>query len=79
MQVSLDISLYPFDKDYETPILDFILRLRSYPGLEVETHSMSTTLRGEYEEVMAILTQEVKHCFQKDFKSIFVIKCFRLL
>jgi uncharacterized protein YqgV (UPF0045/DUF77 family) len=79
MQVALDISLYPFEKEYETPIKDFINRLKSHGNIEVETHSMSTQVRGDYDKVMEILTSEVKNCFQEDFKSIFVIKCFRLL
>ena len=67
MQVAVDISLYPLEKD----IID---RLRSSPGLDVVTNPMSTQIRGDYDDVMTMLTRELKTTFEDLPKAVFVIK-----
>ena len=74
MQVAVDISLYPLDKDIIPPILDVIDRLRSSPGLDVVTNPMSTQIRGDYDDVMTMLTRELKTTFEELPKAVFVIK-----
>ena len=74
MQVAVDISLYPLDKDIIPPILDVIDRLRSSPGLDVVTNPMSTQIRGDYDDVMTMLTRELKTTFEDLPKAVFVIK-----
>ncbi|MGA8204604.1 MAG: YkoF family thiamine/hydroxymethylpyrimidine-binding protein [Woeseiaceae bacterium] len=74
MQVAVDISLYPLDKDIIPPILDVIGRLRNSPGLDVVTNPMSTQIRGDYDEVMTMLTRELKTTFEDLPKAVFVIK-----
>lgn len=79
MQVIIDISMYPFTESYEEPILEFIRRLNQHRGVEIETNTLSTQIRGDYDKVMKILTDEMKYTFGKEMKSLFVIKSFRLL
>ncbi len=74
MQVAVDISLYPLDKDIIPPILDVIGRLRSSPALDVVTNPMSTQIRGDYDDVMTMLTRELKTTFEDLPKAVFVIK-----
>ena len=74
MQVAVDISLYPLEKDIIPPILDVIDRLRSSPGLDVVTNPMSTQIRGDYDDVMTMLTRELKTTFEYLPKAVFVIK-----
>jgi len=74
MQVAVDISLYPLDKNIIPPILDVIDRLRSSPGLDVVTNPMSTQIRGDYDDVMTMLTRELKTTFEDLPKAVFVIK-----
>jgi uncharacterized protein YqgV (UPF0045/DUF77 family) len=38
------------------------------------TNAMSTQIRGEYDEVMAVLNQEIKQTFDQCPKAVFVIK-----
>ena len=60
MKVSIEISMYPLHKDYETSILDFIIRLNSHDFLSVETNGMSTQVFGEWNKVaLAALTTVV--------------------
>ena len=74
MRVAVDISLYPLDQDFLTPIRDVIERLNAYTALEVITNPMSTQIRGEYDEVMAALSQEIRVSFEQAPKAVFVIK-----
>jgi len=74
MRVAVDISLYPLDQNFLTPIKDVIERLNAYAALEVIMNPMSTQIRGEYNEVMAALEQEIRVSFEQTPKAVFVIK-----
>jgi uncharacterized protein YqgV (UPF0045/DUF77 family) len=74
MNVAVDISLYPLREDLVPPILDVIRRLNAYDDLYVDTNSMSTQIRGEYDEVMAAITAEFKNTFEQLPKAVFVMK-----
>ena len=74
MKVAVDISLYPLQDDLIPPILDVIERLNSYENLYVDTNSMSTQIRGEYDDVMSAITAEFKTTFEQLPKSVFVMK-----
>lgn len=74
MRVAVDISLYPIDQPHIPPIDDFIARVNRHPSLIVETNRMSTQIRGEYAEVMQVLTDEVRGTFDALPKAVFAIK-----
>lgn len=74
MRVAVDISLYPLTDDFIPPIKDVIERLNAYESIEVVTNPMSTQLRGEYDDVMAAISQEVKTSFETLPKAVFAIK-----
>ena len=74
MQVAVDISLYPLDADFIPPIQDVIDRLNRHPTISVETNPMSTQVRGDYDNVMAILTTELKTTFEAVPKAVFAIR-----
>ena len=74
MRVAVDISLYPLDKDFIPPIQDVIERLNRYPALDVVTNPMSTQIRGEYDEVMRALDDEIRTTFERSPKAVFTIK-----
>jgi uncharacterized protein YqgV (UPF0045/DUF77 family) len=74
MKVAVDISLYPLQDDLIPPIVDVIERLKSNDELYVDTNSMSTQVRGEYDDVMAVLTDELKTTFEQLPKAVFVMK-----
>ncbi|HEY5622385.1 MAG: hypothetical protein GTN98_00720 [Woeseiaceae bacterium] len=74
MKVAVDISLYPLQEDLIPPIRNVIERLKSHENLYVETNSMSTQIRGEYDDVMAVLTSELRTTFELLPKAVFVIK-----
>ena len=74
MRVAVDISLYPIDQEHIPPIDDFIARVNRHPSLIVVTNRMSTQIRGEYADVMQVLTDEVRGTFDALPKAVFAIK-----
>jgi len=74
MKIAVDISLYPLQEDLIPPIQDVIERLKSHDSLYVDTNAMSTQIRGEYDDVMAVLNGEIKTTFEKLPKAVFVMK-----
>lgn len=74
MRIAVDISLYPLDQNFIPPIQDVIERLNTHKKLEVVTNTMSTQIRGEYDDVMAALNQEIRVSFEQLPKAVFAIK-----
>jgi uncharacterized protein YqgV (UPF0045/DUF77 family) len=74
MRVAVDISLYPLNEDFLPPIKDVIRRLNSHEALEVVTNPMSTQVRGEYDDVMRALHQEIGTTFRNLPKAVFAIR-----
>lgn len=73
MKATAEISLYPLHENYEEVIIDYILKLRQYEGLRVETNGMSTQVFGDYDTVMAALTAESKAVFESG-KAVLMMK-----
>ena len=73
MRISIDISLYPLNKDYIVPIKEFIAAVNGISELEVITNSMSTQIRGESDIIFDLLKSEVPKVFEEN-RSAFVIK-----
>ena len=74
MKIGVEISLYPLTQEYIPPIRGFIDRLNADGRFKVVTNDMSTQVFGAYDEVMETLTRELKPTFERDGKSIFVMK-----
>lgn len=73
MKTSVEISYYPLKEEFIPPIQSFIDRLNTYAALSIETNGMSTQVFGEYDEVMAAITKEMKASMELPY-SIFVLK-----
>ena len=74
MDIGIEISLYPLRGDYIPPIRGFIDRLNADGRFKVMTNDMSTQVFGRYEDVMEAVTRELRPTFERDGKSIFVMK-----
>ncbi len=74
MRVAVDSSLYPLADDFLPPIKDVVERLNAISSVEVSTNAMSTQIRGDYDEVMAVLKQEIGETFEQCPKAVFAIK-----
>jgi uncharacterized protein YqgV (UPF0045/DUF77 family) len=73
MKASIEISYYPLTESYLKPIGQFIERLHQHKGITVRTNGMSTQIFGEYDDVMAAVTKEIKRSFELPH-SVFVMK-----
>ena len=74
MKTSVEISMYPLDAEYGTPILKFIERLRQHDELTVQSNNMSTQVFGDYDVVMSALTKEMKQSFIEEDTVVMVMK-----
>lgn len=78
MKTSVEISMYPLSPEYETPILDFIKRLNTYPNLKIETNTMSTQIFGDYDDIMTALNKEMKVSLEQGEATVMVMKVLRV-
>jgi hypothetical protein len=74
MDVGVEISLYPLEREFLPPIQAFIDRLNTDRRFRVVTNSMSTQVFGAYDELLPFLVREIRPTFERDGKSIFVLK-----
>lgn len=63
MKISVELTLTPLQDNFESPIIDFIKKLRS-SELTVMENPLSTQVFGEYDSVMGLLTDEIKEAFE---------------
>jgi uncharacterized protein YqgV (UPF0045/DUF77 family) len=78
MDIGVEISLYPLQREFAPAIREFLARLNAAPRLRISTNSMSTQVFGAYEDVMEALGREMRaslEAFQSDSgKAVFVMK-----
>lgn len=74
MECSVEISMYPLNKDYKPSIISFIKKLRKHPFITVETNGMSTQVFGDYTRVMKAINSEMENTFLLKEKVVFTLK-----
>ena len=78
MDIGVEISLYPLQREFAPLIREFLARLNTDPGLRVVTNSMSTQVFGTYEAVMEALRRELRPTLSTlaaaGDKAVFVMK-----
>ncbi len=74
MEISVDISMYPLQREFEAPILAFISELEKEQSVEVVRNELSTQVHGDYKVIMALLGKEMFSVFTEIPDSIFVLK-----
>ena len=55
MDIAVELSLYPLERDLVPKIKDFIDRLNTHGGVRVITNSLSTQVVGPFDLVFAAL------------------------
>jgi len=66
--------MYPLREEFIPVIIDFIHEVAKHGGIEIQRNSMSTQLFGEYDRVMTVLQQELRHSWETHGKSVLVAK-----
>lgn len=74
MQVSLDISLYALQDDYKTPVDNFLAKIAQDKELTLVYNDLSTQIYGDYDRIMALMTQEMAEVFKHSPDTVFVLK-----
>ncbi|WP_297791598.1 hypothetical protein [uncultured Eudoraea sp.] len=73
MNISVELTLTPLQDDFEEPIIGFIKKLRK-SGLVVLENPLSTQVYGDYDEVMKLLTNEIKLALELMDNGLMYIK-----
>ena len=73
MKISVELTLTPLQNEFEEPIINFIKKLR-VSGLKVMENPLSTQVYGDYDQVMKILTTEIKEAFELIDKGLLFMK-----
>ena len=73
MIVTAELSLYPLKDTYETPIIFFIKTLKEHENVSVDTHAMSTFVKGEQRHVFDAIDSAM-NAINKDNTYSLVIK-----
>jgi uncharacterized protein YqgV (UPF0045/DUF77 family) len=74
MKITVDISMYPLDQNYVTPIKAFIGRLREFPDIEMLTNQLSTQLTGEFASVTTALNTCMAESMAQNGRVVFVTR-----
>ncbi|MBD0823599.1 thiamine-binding protein [Aestuariibaculum marinum] len=73
MKISVELTLTPLHDDYEPAIINFIKKLRA-SNLNVLENPLSTQVYGDYDEVMQVLTTEIKEAFELIERGLLYMK-----
>ena len=73
MKISVELTFTPLHDDYEPFIIHFIKKLRG-SGLKIRENSLSTQVFGDYDEVMKVLTEEIKEAFELIERGLLYMK-----
>ena len=73
MNVSVDISLYPLKEDFKKPVKAFIAKIEN-SGFRIKKNNMSTSVFGDYKEVMEWLKNNMEEELLNDENAVFVLK-----
>lgn len=73
MKISIELTLSPLQERFETPIIDFIQRLR-HSGHTVLENPLSTQIYGDYDSLMPLLNTEIKTALESMDNGLLFMK-----
>ncbi|MFL0811310.1 MAG: histidine kinase [Agarilytica sp.] len=74
MNISIELTLYPFKEDPIPPITACIEKLNSFEGLQVETFPTATIIFGDYDVAMDALKTTIAWSYSTFGRCVFVAK-----
>lgn len=74
MKITLDISMYPLQKDYEDQILEFISKLEGNSDFSIRINALSTQIQGDQKRVMDAVNKAIAEVYEKGIRATFVMK-----
>lgn len=73
MKISVELTFSPLQDDFEAHIISFIKKLRA-SGLTILENPLSTQVFGSYDEVMQVLSTEIKTAFELMDRGLLFMK-----
>jgi uncharacterized protein YqgV (UPF0045/DUF77 family) len=73
MQATIEISMYALHDSYKQSVLDFIANIKQNIEIEVVTNGLSTQIFGDYDQLMNLLSHEMKY-FLELHPTVFLLK-----
>lgn len=74
MKLTAELSLYPLQEGYIDIIKAFIERARKRSDITVVSNAMSTQLCGDYDRVMALISEELRASYEAHGRQALVCK-----
>jgi uncharacterized protein YqgV (UPF0045/DUF77 family) len=74
MQLTAELTVYPFQTDYKDTIRHIVARLNAYDDIKVRTFPTATILVGNYDRVMGVVNEVIKWSYLEHGKCVFVAK-----
>lgn len=72
MEISVQISYYPLNEEFNSIVGDFITQLSRVRGLQIQTGMMSSLVTGDYDLVMNTL-KDTMYPYLAKYQSVFTI------
>lgn len=73
MKISVELTLSPLQDNWEPAIIDFIKSLRN-SDLTILENPLSTQIYGDYDDVMELLSKEMKIALEAVERGLLYIK-----
>lgn len=74
MKLTAELSLYPFAEQYIPIIKAFIEAAARYDNVQVITNAMSTQICGEWDDVVALVSAELRNSYEQHGRQVLVCK-----
>ena len=74
MQVTIDVSMYPFNSDFKPPIKDFISKINLHKDLKIKTFPTSTVVQGDYGQAMDAIKDAISIGHDQSERAVYVLK-----
>lgn len=74
MQLSVELTHYPFSEGYLTIIKSTVAKLSGYDGIHVTTFPTASILVGEYVRVFEVLQDVMAWSVEQHGRSVFIAK-----
>ena len=74
MITTVDISMYPFNKEFKAPILGFIENIKKHKNIKVVPSSTSTIVQGQFVDVMQSIQETISQCHDEFEMAAYVLK-----
>lgn len=74
MKLTAELSLYPFAEAYIPVIKSFVDAAAGHSNIRVITNAMSTQICGEWDDVMKLISQELRNSYDQHGRQVLVCK-----